>query len=43
MKKKTEKSDEILKIVEDFLDFNKQNQQSKGLKILTPNQMLQLR
>ena len=23
-----------------ILDFNKQNQQGKGLKILTPNQML---
>ena len=40
IKKTPEKSDEILKIVEDFLNFNKQNQQSKGLKILTPNQML---
>ena len=38
--KKTQKPDEILKIVEDILNFNKQNQQEKGLKILTPNQML---
>ena len=35
-----EKSDEIVRIVEIILDFNKQNQQGKGLKILTPNQML---
>ena len=38
--KRIEKPDEILKIVEDILNFNKQNQQEKGLKILTPNQML---
>ena len=37
---KKQKTDEILKIVEDILNFNKQNQQGKGLKILTPNQML---
>ena len=35
-----EKPDEIVEIVEMILDFNKQNQQGKGLKILTPNQML---
>ena len=36
-----EKPDKILKIVEEILDFNnKQNQIGKGLKILTPNQML---
>ena len=35
-----EKPDKILKIVEEILDFNKQNQTGKGLKILTPNQML---
>ena len=39
-KKKIEKPDEILKIVKDILNFNKQNQEGKGLKILTPNQML---
>ena len=39
-KKKIEQPDEILKIVKDILDFNKQNQIGKGLKILTPNQML---
>ena len=38
--KKIEKPDEILKIVEDILNFNKQNQQGKSFKILTPNQML---
>ena len=29
-----------VKIVEKILDFNKQNQQGQGLKILTPQQML---
>ena len=38
--KKTEQPDKILKIVKEILDFNKQNQIGKGLKILTPNQML---
>ena len=38
--KRIEKPDEILKIVEDILNFNKQNQQGKSFKILTPNQML---
>ena len=36
----TEKPDEIVRVVKMILDFNKQNQQGKGLKILTPNQML---
>ena len=35
-----ERSDEIVRVVEMILDFNKQNQQGKGLKILTPNKML---
>ena len=35
-----EKPDEIVTVVEMILDCNKQNQQGKGLKILTPNQML---
>ena len=35
-----ERQDEIVNIVEMILDFNKQNQEGKGLKILTPNQML---
>ena len=30
----------ILEIVKDILNFNKQNQQGEGIKILTPNQML---
>ena len=38
--KKIEKPDELLKIVKDILNFNKQNQEGKGLKILTPQQML---
>ena len=36
-KKKFEQPDKILKIVKEILDFNKQNQIGKGLKILTPN------
>ena len=35
-----EKPDKIVRVVEMILKFNKQNQQGKGLKILTPNQML---
>ena len=40
--KETEKPDKILKIVEEVLDLNKKikKQQSLGLKILTPNQIL---
>ena len=37
---KLERLDNIVKIVKGILNFNKQNQQGKGLKILTPNQML---
>ena len=37
---KTEKPDKILKIVKEILEFNAQNQSEKGLKILTPDQML---
>ena len=40
MKKKIKKPDKILKIVKEILNFNKQNQEGEGLKILTPNQML---
>ena len=36
---KTEKPDKILKIVEEILEFNEQNQLEKGLR-LTPNQTL---
>ena len=45
IKKMSEKEKEIkdpeskVEIVEDVLKFNKQNQQGKGIKILTPNQM----
>ena len=35
-----EKPDKILENVEEILKFNEQKQQSLGLKILTPNQML---
>ena len=35
--KKIEKPDKILKIVEEILNFNKQNQERKGLKILAPH------
>ena len=38
--KEIEQPDKILKIVEEILEFNKQNQSGKGAKILTPNQML---
>ena len=37
--KENKRLDKILEIVEMILKFNKQNQQGKGLKILTPNQM----
>ena len=46
IKKMSEKEKEIkdpeliVNIVEKFLKFNKQNQQGEGIKILTPNQML---
>ena len=35
-----EKPDEMVRAVEMIYKFNKQNQQGKGLKILTSNQML---
>ena len=35
-----EKPDKIVNIVEKILKFNEQNQQGQGIKILTPNQML---
>ena len=40
MKKKNEKPNKIVKIVEEILKFNKQQQLGTGLKILAPNQML---
>ena len=38
--KENEKPYKILKIVREILKFNKQKQEGKGIKILTPNQML---
>ena len=38
--RKIENPELIVKNVEMILKFNKQNQEGKGLKILTPNQML---
>ena len=35
-----EKPDNIVTIVENILNFNKQQQSGEGIKILTPNQML---
>ena len=42
MKKKIEQPDKILEIVKEIRNFNKriQKQSGKGLKILTPDQML---
>ena len=40
VEKKIEKPDKILKTVEEILEFNKENQSGKVLKILAPNQML---
>ena len=37
---KIEKVYEVLSIVEKILEFNRQNQERQGLKILTPDQML---
>ena len=38
--KNFEKTDEIVNIVEEILEFNKQYQSGQELKILTPDQML---
>ena len=38
--KEIEDWESIVNIVEKILKFNKQNQQGEGIKILTPNQML---
>ena len=38
--RKIEKPDNIVKIVEEILKFNKQYQEGQGIKILTPNQIL---
>ena len=37
--RENEKPDEIVKIVKEIIEFNKQNQEGQSLKILTPNQM----
>ena len=37
---KTEENKKMINIVERILEFNKQNQLGKGLKLITPNQML---
>ena len=38
--RKIGKPDQIVKIIKRILNFNKKKQKGKGLKILTPNQML---
>ena len=38
--KEIENPELIVEIFEEILKFNEQNQQGKGIKILTPNQML---
>ena len=38
--RETEKPNNTVKLVEEILSFNKQKQEVKGIKILTPNQML---
>ena len=38
--KEIEDPESIVEIVEKILKFNKQNQQGEGIKILTPNQMI---
>ena len=38
--RETEKPDNIVKIIEEIIKFNKQYQEGQGIKILTPNQML---
>ena len=38
--KEIEKPNERVNIVEEILEFNKQRKERKGLKILTPDQML---
>ena len=35
-----EKPDKIVDIVEKIVEFNRQNQEENGLKILTPDQMI---
>ena len=37
-----EQPDKIVDIVERFIEFNRQNQERQGLKMLTPDQMLSI-
>ena len=41
-KKNIEKPEKIVKIVEKILNFNQQDQEGKGLKILTPQQIFSI-
>ena len=38
--KEIENLDGVVDTIESILDFNKQNQEGQGLKILSPNQIL---
>ena len=38
--RKIEKPDNIVKLVEEILSFNKQKQEGQGIKMLTPDQVL---
>ena len=38
--KRIKQPDRVVDIVEEILDFNRQNQEGQGLKILTPDQRL---
>ena len=38
--KENERVEKILEIVKEIVRFSRQNQQGQGIKILTPNQML---
>ena len=38
--KELQNIDKLIDIVEEILEFNEKNQHGRGLKILTPNQML---
>ena len=40
--KKTPREEKILEVAKDILKFNEQNQHGEGIKILTPNQMLNM-
>ena len=40
MEKEKEKPDKMVNIVEEILEFNRQNEEGQRLKILSPDQML---